>query len=464
MLPFFYPIDGADAGFDPIDHTKVDERIGDWESVANLAQTHDVMADIIVNHMSAQSPQFQDLLQKGEHSEYAPLFLTMDQVFPEGATEEELLTIYRPRPGLPYSVLSLADGSKRLFWTTFTSNQIDIDVLHPQGEAYLESILTRFHQAGVSLIRLDAAGYAIKKAGTSCFMIPETYDFIAAFTTKAQALGMKVLVEIHAYYQEQIAIAKRVDYVYDFALPPLVLHAMFKGTAAYLKKWLSVSPRNAITVLDTHDGIGIIDIGPSEERPGLVPNEDIDLIVETIHERSQGQSRKATGAAASNLDLYQVNCTYYDALGRDDQQYLLARMIQFFVPGIPQVYYTGALAEPNDMDLLARTNVGRDINRHYFAFGEAEKALQRPVVQQLAGLMRFRNYHPAFGGHFQLVDSADDTLEIRWDREDEFATLKIAFSGMSFHLQYSQDGQIISLDNDWSRLADFQLAQPHSSQ
>ncbi|MEL6843624.1 MAG: alpha-amylase family glycosyl hydrolase, partial [Bacteroidota bacterium] len=154
MLPFFYPIDGADAGFDPIDHTKVDERIGDWESVANLAQTHDVMADIIVNHMSAQSPQFQDLLQKGEHSEYAPLFLTMDQVFPEGATEEELLTIYRPRPGLPYSVLSLADGSKRLFWTTFTSNQIDIDVLHPQGETYLEGILSRFHEAGVSLIRL----------------------------------------------------------------------------------------------------------------------------------------------------------------------------------------------------------------------------------------------------------------------------------------------------------------------
>ncbi|MEL7341584.1 MAG: alpha-amylase family glycosyl hydrolase, partial [Bacteroidota bacterium] len=138
MLPFFYPIDGADAGFDPIDHTKVDERIGDWEAVASLAQTHDIMADIIVNHMSAQSPQFQDLLQKGAQSEHAPLFLSMSQVFPEGATEEELLTIYRPRPGLPYSVTSLADGSKRLFWTTFTSNQIDIDVEHPQGEAYLE--------------------------------------------------------------------------------------------------------------------------------------------------------------------------------------------------------------------------------------------------------------------------------------------------------------------------------------
>ncbi len=458
MLPFFYPIDGADAGFDPIDHTQVDERLGDWDEVAKLAQTHDIMADIIVNHMSAQSPQFQDVLAKGEASQYAPLFLTMDSVFPEGATEKDFLTIYRPRPGLPYSVISLADGSKRLFWTTFTSNQIDIDVQHPQGNAYLESILQRFHQAGVSIIRLDAAGYAIKKAGSSCFMIPETYEFIAEFTAKAQALGMKVLVEIHSYFREQIEIAKRVDYVYDFALPPLVLHALFTQTAQYLKKWLAISPRNAITVLDTHDGIGIIDIGPSGERPGLVPDADIDLIVETIHERSQGQSRKATGAAASNLDLYQVNCTYYDALGKDDHQYLLARLIQFFAPGVPQVYYTGALAEPNDMSLLAKTNVGRDINRHHFDLGEAATAMERPVVQQLANLMRFRNQHPAFNGDFVVADAPTHQLQVRWQKQEEFADLVLDFEQLSFVLSFSQAGQTHRIENDWTKLGKLYLA------
>lgn len=456
MLPFFYPIDGTDAGFDPIDHTQVDKRLGDWDDVAKLAQTHDVMADIIVNHMSARSAQFQDVLNRGDESSFAALFLTMDSVFPEGATEEELHTIYRPRPGLPYSVLTLKDGSKRLFWTTFTSNQIDIDVLHPQGEAYLDSILTAFHKAGVTILRLDAAGYAIKKAGSSCFMIPETYEFIAGFTAKAQALGMKVLVEIHSYYKEQIEIAKRVDYVYDFALPPLVLHALFTQTAQYLKKWLAISPRNAITVLDTHDGIGIIDIGPSGERSGLVPDSEIDLIVETIHERSKGQSRKATGAAASNLDLYQVNCTYYDALGRDDHLYLLARLIQFFAPGVPQVYYTGALAEPNDLDLLDRSNVGRDINRHFFAFGEAAAAMKRPVVQQLAGLMRFRNRHPAFNGEFVVADSPAHELQLRWEKGNEFAEVSINFQQLRFALNYSKKGKAVSVENDWSKITDAQ--------
>src|SRR5438552_2413060 len=104
--------------------------------------------------------------------------------------------------------------------------------------------------------------------------------------------------------------------------------------------------------------------------PGCCRPRPSTRLVETIHERSAGQSRKATGAAASNLDLYQVNCTFYDALGRRDDEYLLARAIQFFAPGIPQVYYTGLFGGVNDMELLARTGVGRDINRHYYTAGE----------------------------------------------------------------------------------------------
>jgi sucrose phosphorylase len=101
------------------------------------------------------------------------------------------------------------------------------------------------------------------------------------------------------------------------------------------------------------------------EAPGLLTPEDIDALVETIHQRSRGESRQASGGAADNLDLYQINCTYYDALGRRDDEYLVARALQCFVPGIPQIYYVGLLAGGNDMDLLRRTGVGRDINRHY---------------------------------------------------------------------------------------------------
>jgi sucrose phosphorylase len=429
LLPFFHPIDGTDAGFDPIDHTQVDARLGDWSDIRRLTQEIDVMGDVIVNHMSSSSPQFLDVLAKGHASAYADLFLSFDAVFPNGATEADLLALYRPRPGLPFTSVALQDGTRRLLWTTFTPQQIDIAVQHPQGRAYLASILQTFADNGIRMVRLDAVGYAIKKAGTSSFMLPETFAFISDFAAQAKALGIEVLVEIHAYYQRQIEIARKVDWVYDFALPPLVLHALFFKTAAPLKRWIAQRPNNALTVLDTHDGIGIIDIGADatdrEGRPGLVPPAELDALVERIHANSQGASRKATGAAASNLDLYQVNCTFYDALARNNSAYLLARAIQFFMPGVPQVYYVGLLAGENDMALLQKTGVGRDINRQYFSATDVARAVHQPVVQKLMDLIRLRNQHPAFAGQFSLAGSAseDRSLVMRWQNGDHAAEL-----------------------------------------
>ena len=433
LLPFFHPIDGADAGFDPIDHTRVDPRLGDWGDIQALAGQLEVMADVIVNHMSSDSPQFQDFVAQGCGSAYNGLFLTKDAVFPQGAIERDLQAIYRPRPGLPFTSITLANGEQRVLWTTFTAKQVDIDIAHPQGKAYLLAILQALADAKVSMIRLDAVGYAIKKPGESCFMMPETFAFIDEFAATARGLGLEVLVEIHSYYRKQIEIAQRVDWVYDFALPPLVLHALFFGTAQPLRQWAQQRPANAITVLDTHDGIGIIDIGADASdrvgRPGLVPPAELDRLVEIIHERSGGQSREATGAAASNLDLYQVNCTFYDALGRDDAAYLIARAVQFFLPGIPQVYYVGLLAGENDMALLKRNGVGRDINRHHYSRAEIEADLAKPVVQALLRLIRLRNAHPAFGGQFSLdSDGSDSTLGLRWASADQQISLQVDFA------------------------------------
>ncbi len=425
LLPFFHPIDGADAGFDPIDHTQVDPRLGTWDDVRALSGVVDVMADLIVNHVSARSPQFLDFSEQGAASPHAGLFLTFERVFPTGAREADLVDIYRPRPSLPFTLLALGNGQKRVFWTTFTAEQIDIDVEHPQGAAYLTRVLETFARAGVSMVRLDAAGYAIKRAGTSCFMLPETYEFIAALSAQARALGIEVLVEIHAHYRQQIEIARRVDRVYDFALPPLVLHALYQADPQPLRDWLAISPRNAITVLDTHDGIGVLDVGASRELPGLLPPAALDALVEEVHRRSRGESRLATGAAASNLDLYQVNCTYYDALGRDDGDYLIARALQFFAPGVPQVYYVGLLAGRNDLELLKRSSVGRDINRHYYSLDELREALVRPVVRQLMRLMCLRNTHPAFEGIFSQPPAPDQTLALAWNHGVEWLRLDV---------------------------------------
>ena len=444
LLPFFHPIDGADAGFDPIEHTDVDPRLGSWEDVREIAAETEVMADVIVNHISSRSPQFLDFAAKGMSSAYAGMFLTFDSVFPGGASEEDLLAIYRPRPGLPFTSIALSDGSRRIFWTTFTSEQIDINVTHPRGAEYLENILQIFAENGITMVRLDAVGYAIKKAGTSCFMMDETFEFIRRFSERAKRIGLEVLVEIHSYYQRQIEIASHVDWVYDFALPPLLLHAFFNRTARNLKQWIAVRPANCLTVLDTHDGIGVIDIGAdSQDRaghPGLVPESDLNRLVQQIHANSNGESLRATGAAASNLDLYQVNCTFYDALARDDLKYLLCRALQFFLPGVPQVYYVGLLAGNNDMQLLARTQVGRDINRRYYTRGEIEHALQRPVVARLLEMIRLRNSHAAFNGQFEMAQSPDDVVDLRWRASDEFARLYVNLSTCEHQLSYSRDG------------------------
>ena len=441
LLPFYFPIDGADAGFDPIDHTQVDPRLGDWGDVRDLTAHVDVMADVIVNHMSSDSPQFRDWSAKGSASANDGLFLTMDRVFPGGATEADLLRVYRPRPGLPFTYAALENGERRILWTTFTSKQVDIDVTHPLGRQYLGGILRSLADSGIRMVRLDAVGYAIKKAGESCFMMPETFAFIDGFAAEARALGIEVLVEIHSYYQRQVEIAKRVDWVYDFALPPLVLHAFMTGRADALRRWIDVRPTNALTVLDTHDGIGIIDIGGDGAdrvaHPGLVPDDELDALVEWIHANSRGESRQATGAAASNLDLYQVNCTFHDALGRDDDATLAARALQFFLPGIPQVYYVGLLAGGNDMALLARSGVGRDINRHRYTRDEIDRALGTPVVRALCELIRLRNTHPAFAGTFGVRAGEDPTLALRWENGAHHAELEVDFAARRHTLRHS---------------------------
>jgi sucrose phosphorylase len=438
LLPFYYPIDGADAGFDPIDHTQVDPRLGSWADVAALGADVDVMADVIVNHISDRSAQFLDYSRNGQASAYASLFLRKASVFPKGASEADLAKIYRPRPGVPFTDVTLANGERDTLWTTFTPHQLDIDVSSAAGEAYLQEILQTLSRNGVRLARLDAVGYAVKQAGSSCFMLPETFDFIRAFTQRARALGIEVLVEVHSYYRRQIEIAQHVDWVYDFALPPLVLHAFAFGSAGRLKEWIRIRPGNALTVLDTHDGIGIVDIGadPNDRagKPGLAPPQEIDALVERIHQASRGESRQATGAAASNLDLYQVNCTFFDALGGDERRYLLARAVQFFLPGIPQVYYVGLLCGSNDMELLKRTGVGRDINRHYYNKTEIDSELRRPVVRELLKLIKLRNSHAAFQGQFQLLESGDAELGLRWEKTSDFVELRVNFKTAEYRL------------------------------
>lgn len=428
LLPFFNPIDGADAGFDPVDHASVDSRLGSWSDVKALSGNHGIMADLIVNHMSANSAQFKDVLAQGKNSEHWDLFLKKEDVFETEPSAVQLEQIYRPRPTRPFTETRLENGQTVEFWTTFSSEQIDINVEHVSGLQYLENILRSFKDAGVTEVRLDAAGYAIKRSGSRCFMLPETFGFLKNLDSQCKELGMTTLVEIHSHYKTQIEIAEKVSRVYDFALPPLLLHALYQADVKPLLNWLEISPRNCVTVLDTHDGIGILDVAKDKDAPGLLSDQQIDELVNQIHQRSNGESRLASGESASNLDIYQVNCTYFDALGGDAVDYLIARAIQFFAPGTPQIYYVGLLGGQNDLDLLKSTGVGRDINRHYYSESEIEDILNEGMIKDLFDLIRLRNRVSAFSGTFSVCSESPSHISLKWELENSTAKLAVDFA------------------------------------
>jgi sucrose phosphorylase len=212
VLPFFHPYDGDDAGFDPIDHKIVDPRLGHWSDFKRISQTHELTADLIVNHASALSPEFIDWQAKGEASEFDGMFLTFDVVFPNGASEDEITSFYRPRPGMPFTAYEV-NGRRRLVWTTFMPSQVDIDINHPAGQKYLVDVLEALKSGGVKVVRLDAVGYAVKTPGTDSFMTDETLAFVGEITKLIRSYDMRVLVEVHAHYTQQLEISPLVDLI-----------------------------------------------------------------------------------------------------------------------------------------------------------------------------------------------------------------------------------------------------------
>jgi sucrose phosphorylase len=426
ILPFFTPYDGDDAGFDPVDHAAVDPRLGGWDDVRAIARHAEVTADIIVNHVSSGSAEFRDWLEHGHASPHDGMFLTFDAVFPDGAREADIAAFYRPRPGVPFTPYRSSDGRRRLVWTTFMPSQVDLDVRHPAGIAYLERLADTLAAGGVTTVRLDAVGYAVKTPGTDSFMTDETLAFVAQAAELIRARGLRVLVEVHAHYSQQLAIAPLVDLVYDFATPPLLLHALGTGRVDRLAQWLGIRPANAVTVLDTHDGIGVIDAGPAAGRDGILSTQEMADVFARAAEATGGHSDLASVTPTWASMPHQINASFFSVLGGDTRRMLLARALQVFLPGEPQFYYVGLLGGEDDRALFAASGQGRDVNRHHYTRDEVLGALETPVARGQLALAALRR-HAAFDGEFSWTAPDEHSLALAWRHGDSEARLAVRF-------------------------------------
>jgi len=423
VLPFFHPYDGDDAGFDPIDHSIVDPRLGNWTDFKRISQTHELTADLIVNHASYLSPEFKDWQEKGEASEFDGMFLTFDVVFPNGGTEEGITSFYRPRPGMPFTAYEVA-GRRRLVWTTFMPSQVDIDIKHDAGKAYLVRVLEALKSGGVKVVRLDAVGYAVKTPGTDSFMTPETLEFVKEISDLIHSYDMRVLVEVHAHYTQQLDIAPLVDLIYDFQTAPLLLHSFFTGTVDRLSDWFKIRPDNCLNVLDTHDGYGIIDGGPINGKPGLITQDEMAAIFAKAEENTNGHSAIASVVPQWFTLPHQINATLPNIV-KDDTAYTIMRAVQFFLPGEPQVYYVGLFNGMDDIELFQKSEQGRDVNRHNYTPAEIEVALQQPVTKAIIALARLRK-HNAFEGKFAWAQLSDNSMRLAWANGSDAISLEFS--------------------------------------
>jgi len=430
----------GDRGFSPVTYFDIDPQFGSWEDIKHMSKTYDIMLDLMVNHISANSDYFQDFVEKGDESEYKDLFLPVEEAWSGRIpTEGEIENIFlrRDKPFSEYMIGPKQE--KKLLWTSFGKNspshQVDLNVNAKITRNLFIKIIKHFNKNGIKSVRLDAVGYVIKKPGTSCFFVePEIFDFLSWISNMAAKNDIELLPEVHAEYATQLKLTEKGYWTYDFILPYLILESIINKKTRNLKQYLRERPSHQITMLDCHDGVpvipdlnGFMDIDQAREVVDVCVQRggDYSVIYSPQHKQEDG------------FDVHQIMGTYYSLLDCDDDAYLLARAVQVFTPGIPQIYYVGLLAGENDNDAVLETGENREINRHNYSLDEIEQAVEKPVVQKLIKLLQFRNEHPAFDGECTVNASSDTELLMTWKNGDHLANLSTDFREYSITIMYS---------------------------
>jgi sucrose phosphorylase len=349
----------------------------------------------------------QDLMQiaKMQYTSATALAEIVNKSLDEGKTPGEI--DFGTFSGCKSAVVEYLESKRKYL------GQMDLNIKSPLVWEHYDNTLKTLAGYGAKIVRLDAFAYAPKEPGEKNFLNdPGTWELLEKVQKLADKYGVMLLPEIHASYEEKIyeLLADKGYMTYDFFLPGLIIDAIDEKNGAKLAEWameLYDKKIRVVNMLGCHDGIPLLDL------KGLIPEERIEKLIDTVVKR---------GGFVKNLHgqknvYYQVNATYYSALGESDERMLLARALQIFMPGKPQVWYLDLFAGKNDYEAMERAGAGghKEINRTNLSGDEVRSKLDEPVVQKQIELLRFRNTFPAFGFEAELsVEHSGTDIKICW--------------------------------------------------
>ena len=413
LLPF-YPW-SSDDGFSVIDYHSVAPETGSWQDVAELKQSASLMFDFVCNHMSAKSEWFANYL--AQKPGFDDFFISVDP-------ETDLSAVTRPRALPLLTPFKLHDGSVRHLWTTFSDDQIDLNFASPQVLIAMVDVLLHYLAEGARYIRLDAVGFMWKIPGTSCIHLEQTHCLIQLFRaiTDAVAPGTVIITETNVPHKDNISYfgdgENEAQMVYQFSLPPLVLHAVHRQDVNALCLWAGslARPQTNTTwfnFLASHDGIGL------NPLRGILPESEILSLVEKLQQ--EGALVNWKNNPDGTRSPYEINVTYLDALSSQDSpdderiaRFILAHAVLLSFPGVPAVYIQSILGSRNDYEGVERLGYNRAINRKKYTAGQVDlelnnkQSIRHKIYSRLSEFIAIRRgeraFHPDAQAMFESLD------------------------------------------------------------
>lgn len=329
--------------------------------------------------------------------------------------------------------------------------QMDVNAASPLVWDFYEETLKKLNGYGCNILRLDAFAYLHKQVGESNFFNkPGTWEYLERIKKIAQQNDLMLLPEIHAEYGLHLhdEVADKGYYIYDFFLPGLAIHTIENKSSKALLTWakeIIAKGYKTVNMLGCHDGIPVLDLKGKEVNgvynKGLLEDTEIESIMNKIMERG-GRVKNLYDPSGNKISYYQINATFFSALGEDEQKLLLARVIQMFMPGIPQVWYLDIFAGKNNYE--AADNGGsaghKEINRTTLTMNDIEQGLKTEVVKKQLEIMHLRNTSAAFSGHIEINDAVDAIIDIKWVNGTAIAHLKADLQTNHFKIDHSENG------------------------